>query len=302
MMVYIYTHIILALSTTASFSLQLQHQQSNVDTLKVVKNKREKTIAGFLLGDILGVSETLIAKIDPLSVRVLDIAEAYVKHNYDLGFSEAEESVIGQARTIFSENPKDAFSSIQQKAGQFVGNIGSLIQSQQVQESVKYSIGSVAAWLNLISRNRTEQTEEGPTKQPNRLYQLLLNSMAAMKKDLFPASELSLEERNEIKDLLVKNLNNLPGLLGWLTPSKEWFDLPFVVPDPLIPLLLGVAINLLVLLLLPWFSVLVFVLGQMVSLNLGWIFLSDVVIDTLTELVGSLVKSALPLPPSLRQS
>ena len=121
--------------------------------------------------------------------------------------------------------------------------------------------------------------------------------MASMKKDLFPASDLNLEERNEIKDLLVRNLNNLPGLLGWLTPSKEWFDLPFVVPDPLIPLLLGVAINLLVLLLLPWFSVLVFVLGQMVSLNLGWIFISDIVIDTITELVGSLVKSALPLPP-----
>ena len=299
-MVDFYIHIILAFSTTASLGLQIQHQQSNVDTFKVVENKREKTIAGFLLGDILGVSETLIAKIDPLSVKVLNLAESYVRHNYDLGFGEAEESVIGQARTIFSENPKDAFTSIQQKAGQFVGNIGSLIQSQQVQESVKYSIGSVAAWLSLISRNRTNQTEEGPTKQPNQLYQLLLNSMAAMKKDLFPASTLNMEERNEIKDLLVRNLNNLPGLLGWLTPSKEWFDLPFVVPDPLIPLLLGVAINLLVLLLLPWFSVLVFVLGQMVSLNLGWIFISDVVIDTLTELVGSLVKSALPLPPSLR--
>ena len=299
-MVDLYIHVILALSASASLGFQLQHQKSNVDTVKVVENKREQTIAGFLLGDILGVSETLIAKIDPLSVKVLDLAEAYVRNNYDLGFGEAEESVIGQARTIFSENPKDAFSSIQQKAGQFVGNIGSLIQSQQVQESVKYSIGSVAAWLSLISRNRTNQTEEGPTKQPNQLYQLLLNSMAAMKKDLFPASTLNMEERNEIKDLLVRNLNNLPGLLGWLTPSKEWFDLPFVVPDPLIPLLLGVAINLLVLLLLPWFSVLVFVLGQMVSLNLGWIFISDVVIDTLTELVGSLVKSALPLPPSLR--
>ena len=107
---------------------------------------------------------------------------------------------------------------------------------------------------------------------------------------------MNLEERNEIKDLLVRNLNNLPGLLGWLTPSKEWFDLPFVVPDPLIPILLSIAINLLVLFLLPWFSVLVFVLGQMVSLNLGWIFISDIVIDTLTELLGSLVKSALPGP------
>ena len=304
MMVNFYIQIILALSTTASLGQQLQQKQSNVGALKVVENKRENTIAGFLLGDVLGVSETLIAKIDPLSVKVLDLAEAYVRDNFDLGFGESGESVIsessGRTRTIFGENPNDAFSSIQQKAGQFVGNIGSLIQSQQVQESVKYSIGSVAAWLNLISQNRTNHTEEGPTKQPNQLYQLLLNSMAAMKKDLFPASTLNMEERNEIKDLLVRNLNNLPGLLGWLTPSKEWFDLPFVVPDPLIPLLLGVAINLLVLLLLPWFSVLVFVLGQMVSLNLGWIFISDVVIDTLTELVGSLVKSALPLPPSLR--
>ena len=300
-------HIILTLSTTASLGLQLQQQQSNADTLKVVENK---TIAGFLLGDVLGVSETLIAKIDPLSVKVLDLAEAYVKDNYDLGFSEAEENVIsesfGRTRTIFGGNPNHAFSSIQEKAGQFLGNIGSLIQSQQVKETVKDSIGSVSAWFNLRSRNRTKQLETGQatqqetgqtTKQPNILYQLLLNSMASMKKDLFPASDLNLEERNEIKDLLVRNLNNLPGLLGWLTPSKEWFDLPFVVPDPLIPLLLGVAINLLVLLLLPWFSVLVFVLGQMVSLNLGWIFISDIVIDTITELVGSLVKSALPLPP-----
>ena len=250
MMVDPYIFIILALSTTASLGLQLQQQQSDVD--KVVENKSDKTIAGFLLGDVLGVSETLIAKIDPLSVKVLDLAEAYVKDNYDLGFSEAEESVIsesfGRTRTIFGGNPNDAFSSIQEKAGQFVGNIGSLIQSQQVQETVKESIGSVAAWFNLRSRNRTKQLETPflnttletgqTTKQPNILYQLLLNSMAAMKKDLFPVSEMNLEERNEIKDLLVRNLNNLPGLLGWLTPSKEWFDLPFVVPDPLIPLLL----------------------------------------------------------------
>ena len=295
-MVNLYIHIILALSTTATLGQQPQQQQSNVDALKV----DEKTIAGFLLGDLLGVSETVIDKIDPLSVKVLNLAEAYVRDKYNLG--ELGESVIsessGRKRTIFGEKPNNAFTSIQQKAGQIVGNIGSMIQSQQVQETVKDSIGSVAAWLNLVSRNRTKQIEEeGPTKQPNRLYQLLLNSMAAMKKDLFPASELNLEERNEIKDLLVRNLNNLPGLLGWLTPSKEWFDLPFVVPDPLIPLLLGVAINLLVLLILPWFSVLVFLLGQMVSLNLGWIFISDIVIDTLTELVGSLLKSALPLSP-----
>ena len=299
-MVNLYIHIILALLTTASLGQQPQEQQSNVDALKVDKNKREKTFAGFLLGDLLGVSETVIDKIDPLSVKVLNLAEAYVRDKYNLG--ELGESVIsessGRKRTIFGEKPNNAFTSIQQKAGQIVGNIGSMIQSQQVQETVKDSIGSVAAWLNLVSRNRTKQIEEeGPTKQPNRLYRLLLNSMAAMKKDLFPASELNLEERNEIKDLLVRNLNNLPGLLGWLTPSKEWFDLPFVVPDPLIPLLLGVAINLLVLLILPWFSVLVFLLGQMVSLNLGWIFISDIVIDTLTELVGSLLKSALPLSP-----
>ena len=307
MMVDLYIYIILAF-TTASLGVQLQQQQSDID--KVVENKSDKTIAGFLLGDVLGVSDKLIAKIDPLSVKVLDLAEAYVKDNYDLGFSEAEESAIsesfGRTRTIFGGNPNQAFSSIQEKAGQFLGNIGSLIQSQQVKETVKDSIGSVSAWFNLRSRNRTTQLETGQatqqetgqtTKQPNILYQLLLNSMASMKKDLFPASDLNLEERNEIKDLLVRNLNNLPGLLGWLTPSKEWFDLPFVVPDPLIPLLLGVAINLLVLLLLPWFSVLVFVLGQMVSLNLGWIFISDIVIDTITELVGSLVKSALPLPP-----
>ena len=299
-MVNLYIHFILALLTTASLGQQPQQQQRNVDALKVDENKREKTIAGFLLGDLLGVSETVIDKIDPLSVKVLNLAEAYVRDKYNLG--ELGESVIsessGRTRTIFGEKPNDAFTSIQQKAGQIVGNIGSMIQSQQVQETVKDSIGSVAAWLNLVSRNRTKQIEEeGPTKQPNRLYRLLLNSMAAMKKDLFPASELNLEERNEIKDLLVRNLNNLPGLLGWLTPSKEWFDLPFVVPDPLIPLLLGVAINLLVLLILPWFSVLVFLLGQMVSLNLGWIFISDIVIDTLTELVGSLLKSALPLSP-----
>ena len=299
-MVNLYIHIILALSTTATLGQQPQQQQNNVDALKVDENKREKTIAGFLLGDLLGVSETVIDKIDPLSVKVLNLAEAYVRDKYNLG--ELGESVIsessGRKRTIFGEKPNNAFTSIQQKAGQIVGNIGSMIQSQQVQETVKDSIGSVAAWLNLVSRNRTKQIEEeGPTKQPNRLYRLLLNSMAAMKKDLFPASELNLEERNEIKDLLVRNLNNLPGLLGWLTPSKEWFDLPFVVPDPLIPLLLGVAINLLVLLILPWFSVLVFLLGQMVSLNLGWIFISDIVIDTLTELVGSLLKSALPLSP-----
>ena len=295
-MVNLYIHIILALLTTASLGQQPQQQQSKVDALKV----DEKTIAGFLLGDLLGVSETVIDKIDPLSVKVLNLAEAYVRDKYNLG--ELGESVIsessGRKRTIFGEKPNNAFTSIQQKAGQIVGNIGSMIQSQQVQETVKDSIGSVAAWLNLVSRNRTKQIEEeGPTKQPNRLYRLLLNSMAAMKKDLFPASELNLEERNEIKDLLVRNLNNLPGLLGWLTPSKEWFDLPFVVPDPLIPLLLGVAINLLVLLILPWFSVLVFLLGQMVSLNLGWIFISDIVIDTLTELVGTLLKSALPLSP-----
>ena len=299
-MVNLYIHIILALLTTASLGQQPQQQQSNVDALKVDENKGEKTIAGFLLGDLLGVSETVIDKIDPLSVKVLNLAEAYVRDKYNLG--ELGESVIsessGRKRTIFGEKPNNAFTSIQQKAGQIVGNIGSMIQSQQVQETVKDSIGSVAAWLNLVSRNRTKQIEEeGPTKQPNRLYLLLLNSMAAMKKDLFPASKLNLEERNEIKDLLVRNLNNLPGLLGWLTPSKEWFDLPFVVPDPLIPLLLGVAINLLVLLILPWFSVLVFLLGQMVSLNLGWIFISDIVIDTLTELVGSLLKSALPLSP-----
>ena len=299
-MVNLYIHIILALLTTASLGQQPQEQQSNVDALKVDENKGEKTIAGFLLGDLLGVSETVIDKIDPLSVKVLNLAEAYVRDKYNLG--ELGESVIsessGRKRTIFGEKPNNAFTSIQQKAGQIVGNIGSMIQSQQVQETVKDSIGSVAAWLNLVSRNRTKQIEEeGPTKQPNRLYRLLLNSMAAMKKDLFPASKLNLEERNEIKDLLVRNLNNLPGLLGWLTPSKEWFDLPFVVPDPLIPLLLGVAINLLVLLILPWFSVLVFLLGQMVSLNLGWIFISDIVIDTLTELVGSLLKSALPLSP-----
>ena len=299
-MVNLYIHIILALSTTATLGQQPQQQQNNVDALKVDENKREKTIAKFLLGDLLGVSETVIDKIDPLSVKVLNLAEAYVRDKYNLG--ELGESVIsessGRKRTIFGEKPNNAFTSIQQKAGQIVGNIGSMIQSQQVQETVKDSIGSVAAWLNLVSRNRTKQIEEeGPTKQPNRLYRLLLNSMAAMKKDLFPASELNLEERNEIKDLLVRNLNNLPGLLGWLTPSKEWFDLPFVVPDPLIPLLLGVAINLLVLLILPWFSVLVFLLGQMVSLNLGWIFISDIVIDTLTELVGSLLKSALPLSP-----
>ena len=299
-MVNLYIHIILALLTTASLGQQPQQQQRNVDALKVDENKGEKTIAGFLLGDLLGVSETVIDKIDPLSVKVLNLAEAYVRDKYNLG--ELGESVIsessGRKRTIFGEKPNNAFTSIQQKAGQIVGNIGSMIQSQQVQETVKDSIGSVAAWLNLVSRNRTKQIEEeGLTKQPNRLYRLLLNSMAAMKKDLFPASELNLEERNEIKDLLVRNLNNLPGLLGWLTPSKEWFDLPFVVPDPLIPLLLGVAINLLVLLILPWFSVLVFLLGQMVSLNLGWIFISDIVIDTLTELVGSLLKSALPLSP-----
>merc|ERR1712107_784494 len=134
----------------------------------------------------------------------------------------------------------------------------------------------------------------GTTKHPNRFYQLLLESMRAMKKDFFLASEMNLEEREQIKDLLVRNLNSLPGLLGWLSPSKE-FDLDFYVPDPLTPLLLGVVINLLALLLLPWFSIFVFILGQLVSLNLGWIFISDVVIDTFTEMVGSLVKLALPL-------
>ena len=302
MMVDLSIFIILVSSTT-SLALQLQQRESNTDTSEVGAIKKEKTITGFLLGDVLGVSKTLIAKIDPLTLKMLDLAEEYVRDNYNTGFGEEGERLIsdsfGRARTVFGENPGGAFKSLQQKAGEIVDNIGSLIQSQQVQETVEESIGSIAAWLNLISRNRTKQSEDGSTKQPNRLYQLLLKSMAAMKKDLFPASELDLEERNEIKDLLVRNLNSLPGLLGWLTPSKEWFDLPFVVPDPLTPLLLGVAINLLALLLLPWFSVFVFVLGQMVSLNLGWILISDIVIDTLTELAGSLVKSALLPRPSL---
>ena len=238
---------------------------------------------------------------DPLSVKMLDLAGEYVRDNFNV--SEEEETLIsdsfGRARTIFGKNPNDALTSIQQKAGQILGQIGSLVQSEQVQETLTYGLtvmGSVGAWLNHpASRNVTKEMEKGTTKHPNRFYQLLLESMRAMKKDLFPASEMNLEEREQIKDLLVRNLNSLPGLLGWLSPSKELFDLDFYVPDPLTPLLLGVVINLLALLLLPWFSIFVFILGQLVSLNLGWIFISDVVIDTLTEMVGSLVKSALPL-------
>ena len=289
-MVDLYIHI-LVISTTVSHALsrQIHQQESN------------KTIAQLLLGDVLGVSSDLISRIDPLSVKVLDLAETYVRDKFNV--SEEEETLIsdsfGRARTIFGENPNDALTSIQQKTGQILGQLGSLVQSEQVQETLTYGLtvmGSVGAWLNHpASRNVTKEMEKGATKHPNRFYQLLLESMRAMKKDLFPASEMNLEEREQIKNLLVRNLNSLPGLLGWLSPSKELFDLDFYVPDPLTPLLLGVVINLLALLLLPWFSIFVFILGQLVSLNLGWIFISDVVIDTLTEMVGSLVKSALPL-------
>ena len=289
-MVDLYINILVVL-TTGSLALgqQLDHQESN------------KTLAQLLLGDVLGVSSDLISSMDPLSVKMLDLAEEYVRDNFNV--SEEEETLLsdsfGRARTIFGKNPNDALTSIQQKTGQILGQLGSLVQSEQVQETLTYGLtvmGSVGAWLNHpASRNVTKEMEKGATKHPNRFYQLLLESMRAMKKDLFPASEMNLEEREQIKDLLVRNLNSLPGLLGWLSPSKELFDLDFYVPDPLTPLLLGVVINLLALLLLPWFSIFVFILGQLVSLNLGWIFISDVVIDTLTEMVGSLVKSALPL-------
>ena len=289
-MVDLYINILVAL-TTGSLALgqQLDHQESN------------KTLAQLLLGDVLGVSSDLISSMDPLSVKMLDLAEEYVRDHFNV--SGEEETLLsdsfGRARTIFGKNPKDALTSIQQKTGQILGQLGSLVQSEQVQETLTYGLtvmGSVGAWLNHpASRNVTKEMEKGATKHPNRFYQLLLESMRAMKKDLFPASEMNLEEREQIKNLLVRNLNSLPGLLGWLSPSKELFDLDFYVPDPLTPLLLGVVINLLALLLLPWFSIFVFILGQLVSLNLGWIFISDVVIDTLTEMVGSLVKSALPL-------
>ena len=289
-MVDLYINILVVL-TTGSLALgqQLDQQESN------------KTLAQLLLGDVLGVSSDLISSNDPLSVKMLDLAEEYVRDNFNV--SGEEETLLsdsfGRARTIFGENPNDALTSIQQKTGQILGQLGSLVQSEQVQETLTYGLtvmGSVGAWLNHpASRNVTKEMEKGATKHPNRFYQLLLESMRAMKKDLFPASEMNLEEREQIKNLLVRNLNSLPGLLGWLSPSKELFDLDFYVPDPLTPLLLGVVINLLALLLLPWFSIFVFILGQLVSLNLGWIFISDVVIDTLTEMVGSLVKSALPL-------
>ena len=289
-MLDLYINILVVL-TTGSFALgqQVHHQKSN------------KTLAQLLLGDVLGVSSDLISSIDPLSVKMLDLAEEYVRDNFNV--SGEEETLLsdsfGRARTIFGKNPNDALTSIQQKTGQILGQLGSLVQSEQVQETLTYGLtvmGSVGAWLNHpASRNVTKEMEKGTTKHPNRFYQLLLESMRAMKKDLFPASEMNLEEREQIKNLLVRNLNSLPGLLGWLSPSKELFDLDFYVPDPLTPLLLGVVINLLALLLLPWFSIFVFILGQLVSLNLGWIFISDVVIDTLTEMVGSLVKSALPL-------
>ena len=289
-MVDLYINILVVL-TTGSLALgqQLDYQESN------------KTLAQLLLGDVLGVSSDLISSMDPLSVKMLDLAEEYVRDNFNV--SGEEETLLsdsfGRARTIFGKNPNDALTSIQQKTGQILGQLGSLVQSEQVQETLTYGLtvmGSVGAWLNHpASRNVTKEMEKGATKHPNRFYQLLLESMRAMKKDLFPASEMNLEEREQIKNLLVRNLNSLPGLLGWLSPSKELFDLDFYVPDPLTPLLLGVVINLLALLLLPWFSIFVFILGQLVSLNLGWIFISDVVIDTLTEMVGSLVKSALPL-------
>ena len=282
---------ILVVLTTGSLALgqQLDQQESN------------KPLAQLLLGDVFGVPSDLISSMDPLSVKMLDLAEEYVRDNFNV--SGEEETLLsdsfGRARTIFGENPNDALTSIQQKTGQILGQLGSLVQSEQVQETLTYGLtvmGSVGAWLNHpASRNVTKEMEKGTTKHPNRFYQLLLESMRAMKKDLFPASEMNLEEREQIKSLLVRNLNSLPGLLGWLSPSKELFDLDFYVPDPLTPLLLGVVINLLALLLLPWFSIFVFILGQLVSLNLGWIFISDVVIDTLTEMVGSLVKSALPL-------
>jgi len=289
-MVNLYINILVVL-TTGSLALgqQVDHQDSN------------KTLAQLLLGDVLGVSSDLISSMDPLSEKMLDLAEEYVRDNFNV--SGEEETLLsdsfGRARAIFGKNPNDALTSIQQKTGQILGQLGSLVQSEQVQETLTYGLtvmGSVGAWLNHpASRNVTKEMEKGTTKHPNRFYQLLLESMRAMKKDLFPASEMNLEEREQIKSLLVRNLNSLPGLLGWLSPSKELFDLDFYVPDPLTPLLLGVVINLLVLLLLPWFSIFVFILGQLVSLNLGWIFISDVVIDTLTEMVGSLVKSALPL-------
>ena len=289
-MVDLYINILVVLTTGyLALGQQVDHQESN------------KTLAQLLLGDVLGVSSDLIPSMDPLSVKMLDLAEEYVRDNFNV--SGEEETLLsdsfGRARTIFGKNPNDALTSIQQKTGQILGQLGSLVQSEQVQETLTYGLtvmGSVGAWLNHpASRNVTKEMEKGATKHPNRFYQLLLESMRAMKKDLFPASEMNLEEREQIKNLLVRNLNSLPGLLGWLSPSKELFDLDFYVPDPLTPLLLGVVINLLALLLLPWFSIFVFILGQLVSLNLGWIFISDVVIDTLTEMVGSLVKSALPL-------
>jgi len=105
-MVDLYINILVVL-TTGSLALgqQVDHQESN------------KTLAQLLLGDVLGVSSDLISSMDPLSVKMLDLAEEYVRDNFNV--SGEEETLLsdsfGRARTIFGKNPNDALTSIQQK-------------------------------------------------------------------------------------------------------------------------------------------------------------------------------------------
>ena len=79
---------------------------------------------------------------DPLSVKMLDLAEEYVRDNFNV--SGEEETLLsdsfGRARTIFGKNPNDALTSIQQKTGKILGQLGTLVQSEQVQETLTYGL------------------------------------------------------------------------------------------------------------------------------------------------------------------